>query len=105
MQVDFAILWQPPILMLAAGVFALLESLGRIPLRGGPLARRRAWRMALPVLPLLLGSAGAFLPGVIPDQAGCGAQLVAGMWAGFMAIQGRKIALRWFVDRAREAKP
>jgi hypothetical protein len=91
--------------MLAAGILALLEALGRIPLRGGRLARRRAWRMALPALPLALGCAGAFLPGVLPDQAGWGAQLIAGLWAGLVAVQGRKIALRWFVDKAKEPTP
>jgi len=106
MAIDFSVLWQPPILMLAAGILALIEALGRVELRrGGRLGKRRAWRMVLPVLPLAMGSAGALLPGVLPAQAGWGAQLVAGLWAGLIAIQGRKIALRWFVDQAREAKP
>lgn len=104
MQVDFSVLWQPPILMLAAGIFAVLEALGRLVIRGRRLARRRGWRLVLPVLPLGMGCAGAFLPGVLPDQAGWGAQMIAGLWAGLIAVQGRKIVLRWFVDQAREEK-
>lgn len=104
MEVDFSVLWQPPILMLAASVFAVLESLGRIVIRGRRLALRRTWRMVLPVLPLLLGCGGAFLPGTLPDCTGWGSQVIAGIWAGLLAVQGRKIVLRWFVDQAREGK-
>jgi hypothetical protein len=89
--------------MIAAGIVALLWGVGRIPTRGGLLARRVWWRRVLPILPLVLGVAAAFMPGVMPsDMAlaeGWGANVLVGLWAGLVAGHGHKIIKRLAVDK------
>lgn len=89
--------------MIAAGIVAVLWGVGRIPTRGGRLARRIWWRRVLPVLPLALGVAAAFLPGVVPAHVtlveSWGANVLIGLWAGLVAGQGHKIIKRLAVDK------
>lgn len=89
--------------MIAAGIVAVLWGVGRIPLRGGLLARRTWWRRVLPILPLALGIAAAFMPGVVPADVALtehwGANVLIGLWAGLVAGQGHKIIKRLAVDK------
>jgi hypothetical protein len=89
--------------MLAAGIVALLWGVGRIPTRGGPLARRVWWRRVLPILPLVLGIVAAFMPGVVPADVALtqswGTNVLIGLWAGLVAGQGHKIIKRLSVDK------
>lgn len=100
------ILLAPQVIALAAGIIALLFGLGKIPVKKNTLGKLRWWRRILPILPLVLGIAGAFLIG---QANGDGAQpfghpLVLGLWAGFLAAHGRKIVKRLFVDKVEPAK-
>jgi hypothetical protein len=89
--------------MLAAGIVALLWGVGQIPTRGGPLARRAWWRRVLPMLPLVLGVIGAFMPGVVPAEMPVvetwGANVLIGLWAGLVAGQGHTIIKRLAVAK------
>lgn len=89
--------------MIAAGIVALLWGVGRIPTRGGRLAKRVWWKRIVPILPLVLGVAAAFMPGVVQEDValaeGWGANVLIGLWAGLVAGQGHKIIKRLAVDK------
>lgn len=89
--------------MIAAGIVALLWGVGRIPTRGGRLAKRTWWRRVLPILPLVLGIAAAFMPGVVPADVtlaeSWGANVLIGLWSGLVAGQGHTIIKRLAVDK------
>jgi hypothetical protein len=95
------ILINEQVLWLAGGIFALLWGAGKVPIsKTMKLGKWWLWRDLLPVLPLLLGVAGAFLPGVVdmpPEEWGI--RIVFGLWTGFVAAHGRKILKRGTVDR------
>jgi len=109
---DFAsALLTKEVLAAAAGIVALLWGLGTIPIGESPDGRLRRlrdakwWRRLLPLLPLGLGVAVAYMPGVaqIPlDQ--WGAVLVFGLWVGFVASHGRKLIKRLVLDRLEDMK-
>lgn len=104
MQLDLVnILVTPQVLVIAAAIVAVLHFAGRIPVKGGALGKRRAWRRILPVLPVVLGIGAAFLPGVLTAEDGSvpawGTRLLIGAWAGLVAAQGRKVLKRAFVDK------
>lgn len=88
-----SILLTPQILSLAAGIVAILWGLGKMPVGDGTLAKLGWWRRLLPVMPLVLGVGGAFMPGVVTAE-GWGTMILAGLWAGFVAAHGRKIIKR-----------
>lgn len=110
------ILLTPNVLMLSAAIVALLSGLGTISIGKDKLRAHWVWRNLLPVLPLVLGVGGAFMPGVICDPGvpsggaeilsgmwcGWGTKIVAGLWAGFIAAHGFKIFKRIVVDRLRD---
>lgn len=89
--------------MIAAGIVALLWGVGRIPMRGGVLSKRVWWKRVVPILPLVLGVAAAFMPGVVVEDVvlaeGWGANVLIGLWAGLVAGQGHKIFKRLVVDK------
>jgi len=90
----------PQVAALAAGIVAILWGVGMVRgADGTKLADRAWWRRVLPLVPLLLGVAGAFMPGVIPDAVGWGAQVLAGLLAGFTAAHGRKVVRRVVMGR------
>ena len=98
-----SILITPQVLAIAAGVVAILYFLGQIPLRRGKLAKERWWMRILPLLPIVFGICGAFLPGVLEREDGTsmtwGNQLLIGSWSGLVASQGRKVFKRLAVDK------
>ncbi len=99
------ILLTPQVLMLAAGIVAVLWAVGQIPItKKTRLAKHWLWRNLLPVLPVVMGGAGAFLPGVVCADDPCqwGTKLLVGIWAGFVSAHGRKIFKRLAVDRLKE---
>jgi len=100
------ILLTPQVLVLAAGIFVFLWWIGKTPIGKTPtgktarLASHWLWRTMLPMLPIAIGGAAAFLPGAVCADEPCqwGAKLLVGIWAGFIAAHGRKIAKRLFKD-------
>ena len=109
---DFAsALLTKEVLAAAAGIVALLWGIGMSPIGESPDGRVRKlrdskwWRRLLPLMPLALGVAVAYLPGVVEiptDQ--WGAVLVQGLWVGFVASHGRKLIKRLVVDRLEDMK-
>ena len=92
------------VLAFAAGIVALVWGVGMIPLKGGKrLKTNKVWLKLVPIVPLVLGIAGAFLPGVLstPDGAPVlwGEAVVTGLWTGFIAAHGFKIFKRLIVDK------
>lgn len=104
MQLDLVnILVTPQVLVMAAAIVAVLHFAGKIPTNAGALARRRPWRRVLPVLPIVLGTGAAFLPGVLTAADGTvpewGSRLLIGAWSGLVAAQARKVLKRLLVDK------
>lgn len=101
-----AILLTQEVIALSAGIFAVLVTLNRtVSIKGRRLARVPKWWRIMPLLPLVLGVAGAFLPGVVPNAAGWGTQVLVGLWAGFVAAHGRKIFKRLVTDKQPDGTP
>lgn len=95
------------ILLLSAGIVAVIFGLGRIPISKQHNLRDNAWwRRFLPIVPLGLGIGGAFLPGVIGSEepVAWGTKILAGLWAGFVAAHGRKIIKRMAIDKLDDRK-
>ena len=93
-------LFAPTVLLLAAGVMIIIFGVQRsLP----KLWRRTWWRRVLPLLPLALGVAGAFLPGIVNDgdeiPATWGSKVLVGLWAGFISSHLRKVIKRFFSDK------
>jgi len=89
----------PQVLALAAAIVAVLFGINK----AVPKLRAKVWwRKLLPVLPLVLGVGGAFLPGVIDHEPGSwGSLVLAGLFAGFLAAHGRKIFKRILLDKMK----
>ncbi len=89
----------PQVLALAGAIVAVLFGIGK----AFPELRKKAWwKKILPLMPLVLGVGGAFLPGVIAHDEGMwGTLVLAGLFSGFMAAQGRKIFKRLLVDKMK----
>lgn len=94
----FETLLEPNVIALAAAIVALLYGLGKIPLPHGTLGECWQWRKVLPVIPLVLGVAGAFLV-IDTENTGTSHPVLLGLWAGFVAAHGRKVFKRLVVDR------
>jgi len=93
----------PQVLGLSAGIIAVLFGLGKIPVGDKTLGKLNWWRKVLPLLPLVLGVAGAFLPGVVETEPGAwGTAILVGLWAGFVAAHGRKVVKRLLMDKLKE---
>ena len=95
------------VLAFAAGIVALVWGIGMIPLKGGRrFNKNKFWLKVLPLVPLLLGVGGAFLPGVLVTPEGdpvpWGEAVVTGLWTGFIAAQGFKIFKRLLVDKLQD---
>jgi len=98
------VLLTPQVLMLAAGIVAILWAIGQIPIgKGSKLARHWLWRNLLPLLPVVLGTCGALLPGVACGESACttGTKVLAGVWSGFIAAHGHKTFTRIAIDKLR----
>jgi len=95
------ILLTPQVIALAAGIVAVLHFVGRIPLGKSTLAKHRKWRRILPLLPLVIGVAAAFLMGRVFGDAEQQIQtpILTGCWAGFIASHGRKVLKRFVMGR------
>jgi hypothetical protein len=95
-----SILLTPQVAVLAAGIVAVLYAVNKMLPK---LRKKPIWRRALPVLVLLLGCAGAMMPGVVTGEEGeaiaWGSKLLTGLWAGFIAAHGRKLLKRWVIDK------
>lgn len=108
MELDLlSVLFTREVIVISAWIFAVLFFLGKIPIgKKGRLSNTRWWSRLLPVLPLVLGIAAAFFPGVLTVSEGeslrtsWGNPLMIGIWSGLVASQGRKIIKRLFVDKA-----
>jgi len=89
----------PQVLALAAAIVAVLFGIGK----AAPVLRKKKWWLKLlPILPLVLGVGGAFLPGVITHDAGSwGSLVLAGLFAGFLASHGRNIFKRLLIDKMK----
>ena len=95
------------VLLLSAGIVAVIFGLGRIPIgKKDNLRDNPWWRRFLPIVPLILGIGGAFLPGVIggEDPVAWGSKFLVGLWAGFVAAHGRKIIKRMAIDKLDDRK-
>lgn len=102
-----SVLLTPQVLMLSAGIVALLWGLGTIPIsKIKTLKDNWIWKKLLPLMPIALGAVGAFLPGVTCGGGDTcqewGARLLVGVWSGFAAAHGRKIFKRIVVDKLKE---
>jgi hypothetical protein len=90
---------------LALAIVGFLWGAGQITTGKKKLGDSKAWRRILPVMPLVLGIGGAFLPGTVDVEPGAwGARIVAGLIAGMVAAHARKIVKRLFVDKLAENK-
>jgi len=96
------ILLTPLVLGVAAGIVALMYAIGQVPVGEKRLRQKVIWRKLAPIIPLVLGIVGVFMPGVVEDSPGWGHTLLVGLWAGFVASHGRKIAKRLLVDKLKE---
>jgi len=96
------VLLTPQVLMLAAAIIAIVWSVGMIKIGETQIKKHWLWRNIVPIVPLVLGVAGAFMPEVICDGCAWGTKVVAGLWAGFIAAHGYKVFKRIVVDKLRE---
>lgn len=97
------------VLALAAGITALVWGIGSIPTKNkNRLRDSKVWRRILPLVPLVLGVGGAFLPGVVTGEDGSavpwGEAVVVGLWTGFLAAHGRKVIKRLAIDKLDDRK-
>lgn len=101
---DLSILVDPQILLISAAIMAVLAAVGRIvgPSKGR-LADAPAWRRILPLLPLVLGVAFVLIPGAYPGYQGAptaiGSQILAGLWAGFVASNAKQLFTRTILGK------
>ena len=97
------ILLAPEVIILAAAIIALLEGVGKVPLKKGKLAKAVWWRRMLPIAPLVLGVLGAFaISWFNEDVEMIGTPILSGLWAGFVAAHGRKVVKRLVIDKLKE---
>lgn len=88
--------------LLIVGIVAVLYFAGMIPVGDKRLKQIVIWRRLLPLVPLVLGVAGAFLPSVVGTEgepASWGAKILVGVFAGFVAAHGRKVIKRGVLDK------
>ena len=99
------VLLTPQIMMLSAGIVAILWAIGMVPTSEAKrVGQHWAWRKVLPIAPIALGIGGAFIPGVVCDDCQWGTLIIAGAWAGFIAAHGRKVIKRLAVDKLRDVE-
>ena len=94
------ILLHPRIIALSAAIIAVLHFVGLIPIGTCTIAKHRAYRRFLPLLPLLLGIGGAFLMGNFGEQIDN--PIIAGCWAGFVAAHSRKVFKTVIINKLQE---
>lgn len=83
-------------LIAAAAIVALLGAIKQ----GFPnLESNKAWRRALPFVPLLLGIITAVF---VPTAESIGERILIGFWIGFIATNGRKIFKQSILGRIKE---
>lgn len=105
MQNLFDSLLTPQVLTISSAIIAVLFSLGKFTVGGVPLNKKKLWKKILPLLPLVLGVVGAFLPGVLgsaEEPVSIGSKVLIGLWCGLVASQSRNILKRFFSKDAEK---
>jgi hypothetical protein len=95
MQQISDVLLSPQVLILAAGLFAVTWGLGQVK----ALAKMRTYWRLLPLVPLVLGPVAALLCPLGFDGRDVATKVLLGLWAGFLASNGRSVFKRLFVDK------
>jgi hypothetical protein len=80
--------------LISTAILALLEAGQRCMPR---LRKSKAWQRMLPIIPLLLGVAAAFLPGTVDGTAGDRA--IVGLICGWLASSGKQTIKRLILGR------
>ena len=99
MQQISDVLLSPQVLILAAGLFAVTWGLGQVRMQGKALAKMRTYWRLLPLVPLVLGPVAALLCPLGFDGRDVATKVLLGLWAGFLASNGRSVFKRLFVDK------